>query len=62
MPGGALEDGETPEEACARETLEETSTEIRIEHLVGFYKFPDITVYAFRCTIVRGGPSLVTDG
>jgi ADP-ribose pyrophosphatase YjhB (NUDIX family) len=37
LPGGALEDDETPEEACARETLEETGVEIRIEHLVGTY-------------------------
>jgi 8-oxo-dGTP diphosphatase len=58
LPGGALEDGETPEEACVRETLEESGAEIRVEHLIGTYELPEITVHAFRCTIVRGEPSL----
>jgi 8-oxo-dGTP diphosphatase len=58
LPGGAIEHGETPEEACAREVLEETGVEIRVEHLVGTYELPDITVHAFRCTIVRGEPTL----
>ena len=58
LPGGALEDGETPEDACVRETLEETGVAIRVEHLVGTYELPEITVHAFRCTIVRGEPSL----
>ncbi len=58
LPGGALEDGETPEEACARETLEETGVEVRVEHLVGIYELPEITVHAFRCTIVQGEPTL----
>jgi 8-oxo-dGTP diphosphatase len=58
LRGGALEDGETPEEACVRETLEESGAEIRGEHLIGTYELPEITVHAFRCTIVRGEPSL----
>ena len=58
LPGGALEDGETPEEACARETLEETGVEVRVEHLVGTYELSEITVYAFRCTMVQGEPTL----
>jgi len=58
LPGGAIEGGESPEEACLRETLEETGAEVRIDHLVGTYELPDITVHAFRCTIERGEPAL----
>jgi 8-oxo-dGTP pyrophosphatase MutT (NUDIX family) len=58
LPGGAIEDGESPEEACVPEALEETGAEMRIDHLVGRYELPDLTVHAFRCTIVRGEPAL----
>jgi 8-oxo-dGTP diphosphatase len=58
LPGGEAEDGESPEQACVREAREETGVEIRIEHLVGIYELPDVTVHAFRCTIVRGEPTL----
>ena len=58
LPGGAVEDGESPETACRREALEETGTRVQIEHLVGTYELPDITVHAFRCTIVNGTPAL----
>ena len=58
LPGGAIEDGESPEQACVRETLEETGAEVRIENLVGSYALPDITVHAYRCVIVNGEPAL----
>lgn len=50
--------GRLLEMACVRETFEETGAEVRIENLVGSYGLPDITVHAFRCTIVSGVPAL----
>jgi 8-oxo-dGTP pyrophosphatase MutT (NUDIX family) len=62
LPGGAVEDGVSTEEACLREALEETGVDVRIEHLVGTYELPDLTVHAFRCTIVNGEPTLQPTG
>jgi 8-oxo-dGTP pyrophosphatase MutT (NUDIX family) len=58
LPGGAIEEGESPEDACVREAVEETGAEVRIDYLVGTYELPDITVHAYRCTIERGEPAL----
>lgn len=63
LPGGAVEDGETPEEAAVRETCEETGVSVRIEHLVGSYGFDNgFTAWAFRCSIVHGDPAVPSSG
>ena len=64
FPGGALELGESAEEAALREAREETGLVVRVEHLIGVYTkyrhtYPNgdvaqpITVF-FRCTPVGG--------
>jgi ADP-ribose pyrophosphatase YjhB (NUDIX family) len=37
QPGGHIETGESPEEACTREVLEETGCDIAIDGLLGVY-------------------------
>lgn len=41
LPDGGLEPGESVEEACAREVLEETSLYVKIKRLIGVYSNRD---------------------
>jgi len=67
VPGGAVEPGERPAVAAARETLEETGLEVRIDEtseVVGRYPFHwagqtyDTTTHFFRAQPVHGSSGL----
>lgn len=64
FPGGALELGESAQEALLREVQEETGLRVKIENLIGVYtkyflEYPNgdkaqIIVFFFLCTILGG--------
>lgn len=66
LPAGAIEPGETPADAVARETHEETGLVVRPERVLGVFGWPrlrhrypngdlvEYLVVVFRCTIVGG--------
>jgi ADP-ribose pyrophosphatase YjhB (NUDIX family) len=70
LPGGHMEPGESVEECCAREVLEETGLQVRVKRLTGVYSNPDqLVVYPngeqahfvvlnFEVEVVRGKLSL----
>jgi ADP-ribose pyrophosphatase YjhB (NUDIX family) len=46
LPGGHMEPGESIEECCVREVLEETGLQVRVKRLTGVYSNPDqLVVY-----------------
>ncbi|MFO8020002.1 MAG: NUDIX hydrolase [Promethearchaeia archaeon] len=56
LPGGFVDIGETVEEACIREAIEETNIDVKITKLVGVYSDPNrdprshTVSIAFLCT------------
>ncbi len=71
LPGGAIEPGETAEQAVVREAHEETGYVIVAERLVGVYSLPEHTTITypdgntvsyvaltFQCRVVGGSASL----
>jgi len=58
FPGGGKEEGETIEQAVAREALEETSIVVNVEKFL--YKLENETIvnYFYLCSYVSGEPKL----
>lgn len=58
IPGGKLEEGETPEKCIVREIREELATEVKPEKILGVveYDYPTfhLTMHCILCTIVSG--------
>lgn len=56
LPGGGVEDSETPWEAVIREIEEETGLQARVERLEGVYAKPrqGQVIFSFRCEVTGG--------
>ncbi len=63
LPGGGVEDGESPVAAAIRETTEEAGLLVRIDHLIGMYGTgtPGRVSLCFRAQLVESGEWMASD-
>jgi len=58
LPGGGIEKGESPEDACVRELAEETSLRMKSFEKIGTINNQGRTEHYFLCTAFSGEPGL----
>jgi ADP-ribose pyrophosphatase YjhB (NUDIX family) len=58
LPGGLVEDGESPWDAVVREVREEVCLDTEVRRLTGLYWKPETSelVFNFECVVIRGRP------
>jgi 8-oxo-dGTP diphosphatase len=63
LPGGGVENAETPWQAVIREVKEETGIDVEVEKLIGVYSKPETNdvAFSFKCKFIGGTITLTEE-